>query len=129
MAFDKLKRHKSPGTEQILAEVIKAGGIRILSEIHTFVNSLQNKKQLPEEWKESIIVPIYKKGNKTGFTTYTGLSLLSTTYKMLSKILLSSFNSIYREDYWGTIRVDFNATGQLQIIHSASCHTLDKKWE
>ena len=34
------------------------------SEIHNLINLIWNKKQMPEEWRESIIVPIYKKGNK-----------------------------------------------------------------
>jgi len=42
---------------------------------------------LPEEWKESIIVPIYKKGDKTDCSSYRGKVLLSTTQRNLSKIL------------------------------------------
>ena len=34
LAIDKLKSHKSPGTEQIPAELIKAGGRTICLEIH-----------------------------------------------------------------------------------------------
>jgi len=44
---------------------------------------------LPEEWKESIIVPIHKKGDKTDCNNYRGISLLRTTYKIFSNILLS----------------------------------------
>jgi len=44
---------------------------------------------LTEEWKELIIVPIYKKGDETGCSNYRAISLLSTTYKILSTILLS----------------------------------------
>jgi hypothetical protein len=29
-----------------------------------------NKEKLPQQWKESIIVPIYKKGNKTDYNNY-----------------------------------------------------------
>jgi len=47
------------------------------------------KEELPEEWKESIIVPIHKNGDKTDFNNYRGISLLPTTYKILSNILLS----------------------------------------
>jgi hypothetical protein len=36
----------------------------------------------------SIIVPVYKKGDRNECNHYRGLSLLSTSYKMLSKILL-----------------------------------------
>jgi hypothetical protein len=46
-------------------------------------------RELPEEWKESIIVPIHKKGDKTDCNNYKGISLLPTTYKILSNILLS----------------------------------------
>jgi len=45
--------------------LIKAGGKTIRFEIHQFINSIWNKEELPEEWKESIVVPIYKKGDKT----------------------------------------------------------------
>jgi hypothetical protein len=34
MAIEKLKRHKSPGTDQTTAEMINAGGRTIHSEIH-----------------------------------------------------------------------------------------------
>jgi len=34
MAIEKLKRRKSPGTDQIPSELIKAGGRTICSEIH-----------------------------------------------------------------------------------------------
>ena len=44
---------------------------------------------MPKEWKESIIVPIYKKSDKTNRSNYRGISLLPTTYKILSNILLS----------------------------------------
>jgi hypothetical protein len=48
-----------------------------------------NKEKLPEQWKESIIVPIYKKGDKPNCSNYRGISLLSTSYNILSNILLN----------------------------------------
>jgi hypothetical protein len=38
MAIGKLKRQKSPGTDQFPAELIKAGDRTIRSETHTFIN-------------------------------------------------------------------------------------------
>jgi len=58
MAIEKLKRHRSPGINQIPAELIKAEGRTICSEIHKLINSIWNEEELPEEWKESITVPI-----------------------------------------------------------------------
>jgi hypothetical protein len=59
IAIGKLKRYKSLGTDQISAELIKVGGETLYSEIHRFVPSVSNKEELPQQWKESIIVPIH----------------------------------------------------------------------
>jgi hypothetical protein len=48
-----------------------------------------NKEELPYQWKESIVVPIHKKGDKNDCSNYQAISLLSTSYKILSDILLS----------------------------------------
>ena len=42
MATEKLKRHKAPGTDQIPAELIKARGRTMRSEIHKLINSIWN---------------------------------------------------------------------------------------
>jgi hypothetical protein len=44
MAFEKLEGQKSPGIDQIPAELIKAGGRTIVSEIHKLFNSVWNKE-------------------------------------------------------------------------------------
>ena len=62
MAIDKLKGHKSLGIDQIPAKLIKVGGRTIRSENPKLINSIWNKEELPEDWKESIFVCIYKKG-------------------------------------------------------------------
>ena len=82
LAIEKLTSHKLPSIDQIPAEVIKAGVKTICSEIHKLIISIWNKEALPEEWKASIIVPIYRKGNKTDCSNYRGISLLPTMYKM-----------------------------------------------
>jgi hypothetical protein len=70
MAIEKLKIHKSPGIDQIPAELIKAGGRTIRSEVHKLINSIWNTEKLPEQCKKSIIVPLYKKGDNTDCSNY-----------------------------------------------------------
>jgi hypothetical protein len=67
---------------QIPAELIQAGGETLRSEIHKLINSIWNKEELPEQCKESILVPAHKKGDKTDCSNYRGISLLSTSYKI-----------------------------------------------
>ena len=54
LAIERLKSHKSPGIDQITAELIKAGGRTIQYEIHKLIISIWNKEELPEEWKDLI---------------------------------------------------------------------------
>ena len=98
MAIGKLKSHKSLGIDEIPAELIKAGGGTICGEIHKLITSVWKKEKLPEVWKESIIVPIHKKGgDKTDCNNYRGISLLPTSYKILSNILLSRLTPYAKE--------------------------------
>jgi len=89
LAIEKLKSHRSPGFDQIPAELIKARGRTIRCAINKHIISIWNKEELPEELKESIIVPIYKKGDKADCNNYRDISLFPTTYKIVSNILLS----------------------------------------
>ena len=78
--------------------------------------------------KESIIVHIYNKGNKTNCSNYRGVSLLSTTYKILSNILLSRLIS-YEEEITGESQCWFrrkkSTTNHILYI----CEILETKWE
>jgi hypothetical protein len=64
IAIGKLKTYKSPGTDQIPGELIKAGGETLYSVIHRLICCIWNKEELPQQWKESISVPINKKVDK-----------------------------------------------------------------
>jgi hypothetical protein len=57
--------YKSPGTVQISAELIKAEGKTLRSEIHRLICSIWNKEKLPQQWKESFVLAIHKKDDKT----------------------------------------------------------------
>jgi hypothetical protein len=89
VAIGKLRSYRSLGIGQIPAELIQAGEETLLSEIHKLFKLIWNKKELLHQWKEAIVVHIHKKGDKTDCSNYQGISLLSTSYKILSSLLLS----------------------------------------
>jgi hypothetical protein len=68
--------------------MIQVGGETLLSVIHKLIDSILNKEELPNQWKSLIIVPVHKKVEKTDCNNYCGLSPLSTSYTILSNILL-----------------------------------------
>jgi hypothetical protein len=117
-----------PDSDQIIAELIKAGNEILLSAIHKLINSVWNKEELPDQWKESIIVPVNEKGDKTDCNKYRGISLLSTLYKMLSNIL-HSWLSPYIDEITVDRQCGFDVTVQLLIRLSAFIRYWRKKCE
>jgi hypothetical protein len=77
-----LKKYKSAGSDQIPSEVIQAGGEILLPAIQDLNNSIWNKEELPDQWKESIIVPIHK-SDKADCNNYRGISLLLTSQNFI----------------------------------------------
>jgi hypothetical protein len=85
------------------------------------------KEKLLHQWKESIVVPIHKKGDKTECSNYRGISSLPTSYKMLSNILISTLIP-YADEIIGDHQCGFQSnrstTDQI-YIHQI----LEKKWQ
>jgi hypothetical protein len=67
ISIEKLKRYKSPGIYQIPAEFIHAEG-ETCSDCETH--------KIPQQWNESISVPLYKKGNNADCCNYRDVSML-----------------------------------------------------
>jgi len=72
-------------------------------------------------------LPTTKKGDNKVCGNFRGISLLSTTYKSLPKILLSNLiPQKWKEKLLGTIGADFGETAQLLIIYSTFLKYLRK---
>jgi hypothetical protein len=91
-----------PGNDEIPAELIQAGGEIFLSEIHKLINSVWNKEKLPDQWKESVILPVHKKGDKTDCNNYCGMDI--TAINLIQTVIEYSslkVKSIYISNFWG----------------------------
>ena len=77
-AISKLKNDKSPGTDEITAELIKHGGQDLVNFYHKLCNKIWTDKTWPDDWLHSEFVPIPKKGD-TQLCSKKRLSLLSAT--------------------------------------------------
>jgi hypothetical protein len=96
--------------------------------INKLITSIWNKEEMPDQWKESILVPILKMGDKTDRNNYHGISLLSTSYNISPNILLSRL-SLYIDEIIGDHQCGFrrnkSTTDQIFYIRQI----LEKKWE
>ena len=81
--IDKGSQH----TKQILAELIEPGGRTIHYKILELINSIWTREEKTKQQKVSILS--YKMGDSHSVVITKAFSL-STTYKILSNILLSS---------------------------------------
>jgi hypothetical protein len=87
-AIRNLKNNKVAGTDGIYPELIKYRGNKLLNRMHELVTQTWEEEWIPEEWKETIIIPIHKRGDRDRCENYRGIALGNTAYKILSNIIL-----------------------------------------
>ena len=92
-AINHLKLHKAPGSDKIIAEMLKCSVSFLMPYLYTLFNAIFDSGSFPCLWQESIIVPIHKKGNRDDPNNYRGISLTST----LSKVFLHVLNCRLQE--------------------------------
>jgi hypothetical protein len=61
----------------------------LCSEIQELIHCIWNKEELPQEWNEYNVLPIYKKDYKVFCNNCRGISLLPTAYRILCNIILA----------------------------------------
>jgi hypothetical protein len=52
------------------------------------VRQIWEQERIPEEWKETIIVPVHKRGDRDTCENYREITLGNAAYKILSNIIL-----------------------------------------
>lgn len=87
-AIKKLKRGKSPGCDDIPAELIQAGGEASACIYHTLCVKIWKSTEWPKAWKRTVYIPIPKKGNLKLCTNYRTIALISHASKILLRIIM-----------------------------------------
>lgn len=85
-----MKGGKAAGVDAIHAEILKAN-------LNTFSTGLfrnfWEKKTIPADWDEGLIVKIPKKGNHQNGDNWQGITLLSIPSKVFCRILIGRIDS------------------------------------
>ena len=86
-ALGSITTSKACGSDGIPAElfqILKDDAVKVL---HLTCQQIRKTQQWPQHWKRSVFIPIPKKGNDKGCSTYCTIVLISHASKVMLKIL------------------------------------------
>ena len=86
-AIKRMKTGKAAGYDEIPPELIKYGGDQMKQWIHNIFQEAWQTENIPEDWKNNIIIPIHKKGETTKCENYRAICLSSIVFKLYTSIL------------------------------------------
>jgi hypothetical protein len=87
-ALRNMQSGKATGPDNIPVETWKGLGEEGITILCKFMNRILVKEIIPDRWRDSILIPIFKeKGDVQGCENYRGIKLMSHTLKLLERIL------------------------------------------
>lgn len=131
-AISKLKGGKSVGCDEISTEMIKNMPESVLVLFTNLFNVMYSRSHYPNSWKQTIILPILKKGDPSNPDNYRGISITSVLSKVFMSILTDRLNSwaednqIIVEEQAG-FRKGYSTVDNIFVLHSIIQHYLQRK--
>ena len=87
-ALKQMKNGRAVGPDNIPIEVWKGLGEKGINWLTKLFNEILRSKKMPDEWRKSTLVPIYKnKGDIQSCGNYRGIKLMSHTMKLWERVI------------------------------------------
>ncbi|KAK3570552.1 hypothetical protein QTP86_022502 [Hemibagrus guttatus] len=87
-ALKRMKSRKAVGPDDIPVEVWKCLGEAAVEFLTSLFNRVLESERMPEEWRRSVLVPIFKnKGDVQSCSNYRGIKLMSHTMKVWERVV------------------------------------------
>ncbi|KAK3529677.1 hypothetical protein QTP70_033685, partial [Hemibagrus guttatus] len=87
-ALKRMKSGKAVGPDDIPVEVWKCLGEAAVEFLTSLFNRVLESEKMPEEWRRSVLVPIFKnKGDVQSCSNYRGIKLMSHTMKLWERVV------------------------------------------
>jgi hypothetical protein len=97
-ALNRMRLNSAPGEDGIPALAYRHGGGALRQHLHNLISKIWNEETIPEAWKTSVVIPIYKKGDRTVCKNFRGISLLIVASKIMESVILSRIRIAVDED-------------------------------
>jgi hypothetical protein len=88
VAIGKAKAGKAAGPSGVVSEWLKAAGEAGVEWVTDVCNAVMNEGRMPDDWKKSLIVNVYKgKGDALECGSYRGIKLLDHVMKVFERVI------------------------------------------
>ena len=85
-----LKIHKAAGPDCVPYFILKKAAGQIALTLTRLYQFSLDTREVPSDWKNAFVVPIYKKGEKSSPSNYRPVALTSVVCKVLEHVIYSS---------------------------------------
>jgi len=97
-ALASINANKAPGSDQLPVELLQQGGESTLEAMHKICHGIWETGEWPDDWVNSVFIPIPKKGDLSKCGNYRTISLVSHASKVLLKVILSRIQKKTEEE-------------------------------
>ncbi|KAK3569279.1 hypothetical protein QTP86_026572, partial [Hemibagrus guttatus] len=96
-ALKRMKSGKAVGPDDIPVEVWKCLGEAAVEFLANLLNRVLESERMPEEWRRSVLVPIFKnKGDVQSCSNYRGIKLMSHTMKLWERVVEARLRKVVK---------------------------------
>ena len=88
-----LNSHKVTSPDEVPSRILQMGAKELASALVKLYQYSMDIGEVPQEWRDAKVVPIFKKGDRHQPSNYHPVSLTSVVYKVLEHIVHSSIMS------------------------------------
>ena len=85
-SVSQMNNNKVPGMNGITAEILKNGGEKMIDLLKQIIQRVW-ENEVPQDWRDAILVSLNKKGSTSDCSNFRGISLLSILGKLFSRII------------------------------------------
>lgn len=94
-AISLLANNKTSGSDKVIAEQIKHGGLMLYSALFDILKTVWSKQQMPAAWKQINVTPLYKgKGEKSLLDNYRPVAVIPVIARIYTKIITEKISEI-----------------------------------
>ena len=129
-AIKQLKSNKAGGPDKLINEFFIHGQHILVPILWNLFNKIFETGVFPEEWAESFIIPLHKKGNLNNVENYRGITLLSALGKLFSRVINNRLSE-WSERYFVLIeaqagfRANMGTVDDIFVLHGLISHILN----